>query len=163
MPAERFSIRVSKDYFLFCCAHFITYNGDDCERLHGHNYRVAVEVEGPLDANHYIFDFVALKRRTQSIVDELDHHMLLAMENPLLPVTDAGDNYTVKFGPKTWSFPKEDCAALPIANTTTELLAKWFAGRLATELEKQYGYTPEVMRVEVEEATGQSATFAITR
>ena len=69
----------------------------------------------------------------------------------------------VKFGPKTWSFPKEDCAALPIANTTTELLAKWFAGRLAAELEKQYGYSPEVMRVEVEEATGQSATFAITR
>ena len=163
MPAERFSIRVSKDYFLFCSAHFITYNGDDCERLHGHNYRVAVEVEGPLDANHYIFDFVALKRRTQSIVDELDHHMLLAMENPLLPVTDAGDNYTVKFGPKTWSFPKEDCIALPIANTTTELLAKWFAGRLAAELEKQYGYSPEVMRVEVEEATGQSATFAITQ
>ncbi len=163
MPAERYSIRVSKDYFLFCCAHFITYNGDDCERLHGHNYRVAVEVEGPLDANSYVFDFVALKRRTQSIVDELDHHMLLAMENPLLPVTEAGDNYIVTFGAKTWNFPKEDCAALPIANTTTELLAKWFAGRLVLELEKQYGYTPEVMRVEVEEATGQSATFAITR
>ena len=163
MPAERYSIRVSKDYFLFCCAHFITYNGDDCERLHGHNYRVAVEVEGPLDPNHYVFDFVALKRRTQSIVDELDHHMLLAMENPLLPVTDVGVNYVVKFGAKTWSFPKEDCAALPIANTTTELLAKWFAGRLSAELEKQYGYTPEVMRVEVEEATGQSATYAITR
>ena len=162
MADERYSIRVNKDYFLFCCAHFITYNGDDCERLHGHNYRVAVEIEGPLDANHYIFDFVALKRRTQSIVDELDHHMLLAMENPLLPVTDAGDNYTVKFGAKTWSFPKEDCAALPIANTTTELLAKWFAGRLATELEKQYGYAPEAMRVEVEEATGQSASYSIT-
>ena len=163
MPAERYSLRVSKDYFLFCCAHFITYNGDDCERLHGHNYRVAVEIEGPLDANDYIFDFVALKRRTQSIVDELDHHMLLAMENPLLPVTDAGVNYVVKFGAKMWSFPKEDCVALPIANTTTELLAKWFAVRLSVELEKQYGYRPEAMRVEVEEATGQSATFAITR
>lgn len=162
MPAERFSIRVSKDYFLFCCAHFITYNGDDCERLHGHNYRVAVEVGGPLDPNQYVFDFVALKRRTQSIVDELDHHMLLAMENPLLPVVEQGDNLVVKFGTKMWSFPKEDCVRLPIANTTTELLAKWFAGRLTTELEKQYGYTPEVMRVEVEEATGQSATYAIT-
>ena len=60
MPAERFSIRVSKDYFLFCCAHFITYEGDDCERLHGHNYRVAVELDGPLDGNHYVFDFIAL-------------------------------------------------------------------------------------------------------
>ncbi len=163
MAAERFSLRVSKDYFLFCCAHFITFDGGDCERLHGHNYRVAVEIEGPLDSNHYIFDFVALKRRTQSIVDELDHHMLLARGNPLLPVTDAGDNYIVNFGAKTWSFPKEDCAVLPIENTTTELLAKWFAGRLATELEKQYGYAPDAMRVEIEETTGQSATFAITR
>ncbi len=163
MLAERFSIRVSKDYFLFCCAHFITYNGDDCERLHGHNYRIAVEVGGPLDPNQYVFDFVALKRRTQSIVDELDHHMLLAMENPLLPVAEQGDNLVVKFGTKMWSFPKEDCVQLAIANTTTELLAKWFAGRLTTELEKQYGYTPKVMRVEVEEATGQSATYAITR
>ena len=158
--AEKFSIRVSKDYFLFCCAHFITFDGDDCERLHGHNYRIAVEVEGPLDANHYIFDFVALKRRTQSIVDELDHRMLLAMENPQLPVTEQGSNFAVKFREKTWSFPKEDCICLPIGNTTTELLAKWFAGRLTEVLETQYRFTPTLMRVELEEATGQSATYS---
>ena len=46
MPAERFTVRVAKDYLVFCCGHFITYNGDDCERLHGHNYRAAVQVEG---------------------------------------------------------------------------------------------------------------------
>ncbi len=158
MP-ENYTVRVSKDYFLFCCAHFITYNGDDCERLHGHNYRVAVEVEGPLDPNHYVFDFVALKRRTQSIVDELDHHMLIATENPLLPATVQGENVVVRFGAKTWSFPKEDCVMLPIANTTAELLAKWFAGRLVEVLKEQHGYTPGSLRVEVEEATGQSARY----
>ena len=161
MPAERFSIRVSKDYFLFCCAHFITYDGDECERLHGHNYRVAVEVEGPLDPNRYVFDFVAIKRRTQSIVDELDHHMLLATENPRLPVSDGGDNFVVRFDRKTWSFPKEDCVLLPIGNTTAELLAQWFAGRLSDELSRQYAFAPTRLRVEVEEATGQSAAFEI--
>jgi 6-pyruvoyltetrahydropterin/6-carboxytetrahydropterin synthase len=42
MPAERYTVRVSKDYLVFCAGHFITYDGDHCERLHGHNYRVAV-------------------------------------------------------------------------------------------------------------------------
>ena len=47
MP-ERFQVRVSKDYLVFCSGHFISYEGDKCERLHGHNYRAAVEVEGLL-------------------------------------------------------------------------------------------------------------------
>jgi len=162
MPAERFSIRVSKDYFLFCCAHFITYEGDDCERLHGHNYRVAVEVEGPLDGNGYVFDFIALKRRTQSIVDELDHHMLVATRNPLLPATENGSNIVVRFGEKMWSFPKEDCVLLPIENTTAELIAKWFAGRLTAELQRQHGFAPSRLRIEVEEATGQAAAYEIS-
>src|SRR5262249_47723434 len=57
--AERFRVRVTKDHLTFCSGHFITYAGHQCERLHGHNYRVAVEVEGPLDENFYVFDFIA--------------------------------------------------------------------------------------------------------
>src|SRR5207248_3689453 len=83
MTPERYKVRVTKDHLVFCCGHFISYEGSLCERLHGHNYRAAVEVEGPLDpANYYLFDFVALKHRTKALTDELDHHMLLATENP---------------------------------------------------------------------------------
>ena len=46
---ERFKVRVTKDHLVFCSGHFISYEGDKCERLHGHNYRAAVEVEGDLD------------------------------------------------------------------------------------------------------------------
>ena len=48
-----------------------------CERLHGHNYRVWAEVEGPLDENQYVIDFIALRDALKTITDELDHHMLL--------------------------------------------------------------------------------------
>lgn len=159
MPAERFHVRVTKDYLVFCCGHFITYNGTQCERLHGHNYRAAVAIEGLLDPNHYVFDFIALKHRTRDIVDELDHHMLLAGNNPLLPVEDAGDNWVVRYEEKHWSFPKEDCVVLPIENTTAELLAKWLAGRLVEVLHAEHEYVPEVLRVEVEEAIGQTAVY----
>ena len=32
MAAENYHIRISKDYLVFSAAHFITFNGDVCER-----------------------------------------------------------------------------------------------------------------------------------
>src|SRR3974377_1406471 len=87
MP-PRYYVRVSKDYLVFCAGHFISYEGDKCERLHGHNYRATVEIEGDLDDNHYVFDFIALKHRTKAITDELDHRMLLATRTPLITVEE---------------------------------------------------------------------------
>src|SRR5918912_1284814 len=108
MPAERYTVRVSKDNLVFCAAHFITYDGDHCERLHGHNYRVAVEADGDLDANHYVFDFIALKRHTQAITDTLDHRMLLPTESPLIRVEAQGASVHVRYGDRAWMFPRED-------------------------------------------------------
>jgi 6-pyruvoyltetrahydropterin/6-carboxytetrahydropterin synthase len=157
MSADRYTVRVTKDSFTFSCGHFITFNGGECERLHGHNYRVAVEVAGPLDENHYVFDFIALRDRAQEIAAELDHHMLLATKNPLLPVEDDGRQVRVRFRDKEWSFPRDDCVLLPIENTTAELLATWIGRRLAATLRDRHGYTPPAMRVEVEENSGQWA------
>jgi len=61
---DRYHVRMSKDYLVFSAAHFITYDGDVCEPLHGHNYRVAAEVYGPLDENSYVVDFIALSNRS---------------------------------------------------------------------------------------------------
>lgn len=156
----RYHVRVAKDFFTFSCAHFITFNGNMGERLHGHNYRVAVEVHGPLDENHYVFDFIALQNLTRAIAGELDHHMLLATKNPLLPVEANDDRVRVTFGAKEWIFPREDCILLPIGNTTAELLAKLIAERLLDSVRAR-GYSPEAVRVEVEENVGQSAIYEL--
>src|ERR1700759_5351559 len=88
MSAEpQFRVRVTKDYLVFSAAHFITFNGNICERLHGHNYRVTAEVFGPLDANHYVIDFIALRDTLHAIVVELDHYVLLPTEHPSIEVT----------------------------------------------------------------------------
>ena len=156
--AESYKVRVTKDHLTFCSGHFISYEGDKCERLHGHNYRATVEVEGPLDVNHYVFDFVALKRRTKAITDELDHRMLLATRNPLIAVEEGPRSVRVRYRDREWVFPRDDCVLLPIGNTTAELLARYIAQRLADDLGRQYHFRPTVLRVEVEENTGQSAT-----
>lgn len=158
MPATH-RVRVTKDHLTFCSGHFITYEGNQCERLHGHNYRVAVEVSGPLDSNFYVFDFIALKNITMAISDELDHRMMLAVKNPFIQVKVDDQQVNVVFEAKRWSFPKEDCVLLPIENTTAELLAQYIAGRIKAVLKSKHHFTPATLAVEVEESHGQSAIY----
>lgn len=159
MARERFKVRVTKDHLVFCSGHFISFHGHKCERLHGHNYRTAVEVEGRLQEDYYVFDFIALKNHTKAITDELDHHMLLATRNPVIAVQDSANRVRVTYRDREWVFPKDDCILLPIENTTAELLARYIAQRLLSVFKTEEGFEPEVLRVEVEEGPGQSATY----
>lgn len=157
--SERFHVRVTKDHLVFCSGHFISYEGDKCERLHGHNYRVAIEVSGPLDDNRYVFDFIALKHFTKTITDELDHRMLLPTKNPLIRVTSDGSSVQACYRDREWRFPADDCVLLPIENTTAELLARYVGMRVLTMLKHERNFVPDCLRLEVEEGPGQSATF----
>jgi 6-pyruvoyltetrahydropterin/6-carboxytetrahydropterin synthase len=157
--SEHFKVRVTKDHLVFCSGHFISYEGNKCERLHGHNYRTAVEVEGDLDDNHYVFDFIALKHLTQAITDQLDHRMMLPSKNELIRVAETPQSFQVRYRDREWVFPRDDCVLLPIENTTVELLARYIAGRVIESLRRQHRFEPRVLRVEVEENIGQSATY----
>lgn len=158
---QRFKVRVTKDHLVFCSGHFISYEGDKCERLHGHNYRATVEIEGDLDLNQYVFDFIALKNRTKAITDQLDHFMMLPTRNPHIHVEEQGNSVQVRYRDRHWVFPRGDCVLLPIENTTAELLARHIAEKLREDLHKHHNYAPAVLRVEVEENIGQSATCEI--
>ncbi|HEY0984780.1 MULTISPECIES: 6-pyruvoyl tetrahydropterin synthase family protein [unclassified Schlesneria] len=158
MTTERYHVRVTKDHLVFSAAHFITFNGNICERLHGHNWRVAVEVAGPLDENHYVFDFIALRDATQKLVNELDHHVLLPTQHEAIHVTTTDREVTATFAERRWVFPLEDCVLLPVANTTAELIGHWLALRLKEVfLNHPGGKNLETLRVEVEENFGQWA------
>ncbi len=150
MP-ESYLVRLQKEYHVFSAAHFITFDGNICERLHGHNYRVWAEVEGPLDENHYVIDFIALRDALKSITDSLDHHMLLPTSHPLIRVAAGDDEVEVRFESRRWMFPREDCVLLPVSNTTAELIARYIGHQLLDELQRRVGMRPAVVRVGVDE------------
>lgn len=153
--AERYQVRLEKECHVFSAAHFITFAGNICERLHGHNYGVSVEIDGPLDENQYVIDFIALRDSLKEITDELDHHMLLPTGHPTIQV-DAGDREVeVRFEDRRWVFPRGDCILLPVPNTTAELLAKYIGQRLADKLEQRTGARPARLKVGVDENHGQ--------
>jgi 6-pyruvoyltetrahydropterin/6-carboxytetrahydropterin synthase len=157
MNQERYRVRVTKDHLVFSAAHFITFNGNICERLHGHNWRTAVELTGPLDENYYVFDFIALRDRLQAIVNELDHRVLLPTMHPLIQVRAEEREVVATFEKRRWIFPREDCVLLPIENTTAERIAWWIGARLRDEVLQQGAGRLETLRVEVEENFGQWA------
>jgi len=152
---EQYCVRLEKDYLVFSAGHFITFDGDVCERLHGHNYRVAAEVSGPLDENQYVVDFIALRDVLKEIVDELDHFMLLPTAHPLISVEADEQEVTVRFRDRRWIFPRCDCVLLPVPNTTTEMLARHIGRRLLDELQQRTGVRPARVQVAVDENFGQ--------
>ncbi|WP_339911386.1 6-pyruvoyl tetrahydropterin synthase family protein [Symmachiella dynata] len=158
MTNERFRVRVTKDHLVFSAAHFITFAGNVCERLHGHNWRVAAEVAGALDENYYVFDFIALRDELQAIVDELDHRVLLPTEHAEIKVVAGDREVEATFEERRWVFPREDCILLPLENTTAELIARWIGRRLEDVVHQKAGAPVESIRVDVEENFGQWAT-----
>ncbi|QDS97728.1 6-pyruvoyl trahydropterin synthase family protein [Adhaeretor mobilis] len=153
--SETYRVKIEKERLVFSAAHFITYDGDTCEPLHGHNYHVRAEVAGPLDENHYVIDFIALRDSLQRIVDGLDHRMLLPTEHATISVSQEAGEVTAKHGERRWVFPEGDCVLLPMANTTAELLAKWIGGRLLESLAQRSLEPPTELIIEVDECDGQ--------
>ena len=155
MSEEFWKVRVTKDHLVFSAAHFITFNGNICERLHGHNWRVAAEIEGSLDENYYVFDFIALRDGLQTIVDELDHRVLLPTKHQSIAIEQEGAEIEARFENRRWVFPDEDCILLPVENTTAELIARWMAYRFLDSLTPKQKSAINYMTLEVEENFGQ--------
>jgi len=150
-----FKVQLQKEQLVFSSAHFITFAGDICECLHGHNYGLRAEVEGTLDENRYVIDFIAFRESLAELVKQLDHHMLIAMHHPLILVEALDKEVTVRFQDKRWVFPREDCMLLPITNTTAEEIAWWIATEVRKKLYPRIGDRLTSIEVGVDENNGQ--------
>ncbi len=75
----------------------------------------------------------------------------------MILVTEDGPNWRVRFRERYWSFPRDECVLLPVANTTAERLADVIGSRLRDAIAAKPMNLPRVMRVEVEECFGQWA------
>ena len=160
MSQERYRVSLEKEQLVFSAAHFITFNGNICESLHGHNYRVKCEVESELDENSYVIDFIALRDTMIRLTTALDHAVLLPTRHPEIHVTENTEQKEViaTFGDKRWIFPAEDCRLLPLANTTAELLARHLGLQLMEHL-KQLGWNGKRVQISVDENHGQWASW----
>ena len=155
MTNATYRVEVSKEQFVFSAAHFITFAGDICERIHGHNYGVRAMVEGPLDENRYVVDFIALRDAVLEETQQLDHHVILPEKHAEIKVTSDAKETTATFRDRRWVFPNEDCVILPVVNTTAEEIARVIAERVIEKTRKKFGDAIDVIEIGVDENCGQ--------
>ena len=153
----RYRLVLAKEDFRFSVAHFTVFSAADAELLHGHNYQVAVEVEGP-EAGELglLADIERIKSEVRRFCGTLDSRVLLPAACPHLELERRGGQVHVLYADRRYALPETDVLMLPIANVTMELLAKSLWQELAPGLD---GTGLDRLTVSVEESDGQRAVY----
>lgn len=128
MMEAGFDVYVSKADFKFNCAHFIAHSGFR-ERLHGHNYRLAVKVSGTdtLGEDGYLVDFGDIKKVARSLCSSINEYFVCPMRSDVIAISEEGTQLCLKCEDGSiFSFPKQDCAMLPLVHSSAEELAHYF-------------------------------------
>ncbi|HEV7679785.1 MAG TPA: 6-carboxytetrahydropterin synthase [Candidatus Dormibacteraeota bacterium] len=155
-PLRAAVLEIDKEGIGFAAAHFSILEGGS-ERIHGHNYRVALRARGSVRGDGTVVDFAALKQAVRAECDLLDHRMLLPGECPDVVITPLGDGHvSVAEGVRRFLFPEDEVCVLPVRNTTCECLAAYLVARVRARL----GELPVRLEVTVEESPGQGASVS---
>ncbi|MEZ4699943.1 MAG: 6-carboxytetrahydropterin synthase [Rhodothermales bacterium] len=70
-------MKVAKQ-FTWEAAHRLPWHAGSCKSLHGHSYKMTVEVEGEPDERGMLIDFKEIKRVLAPLIDDWDHATLVA-------------------------------------------------------------------------------------
>lgn len=165
MNHETWSIEIDKEYLKFSAAHFLIFPDGSAERLHGHNYRVFVEVDARLSRFGLVLDFKEVKPVIRQLVDSLDEHWILPGEHPTLQIERLPDGaYEVRYRERVYRAPAEDVIVLPINNTSAENFATWIGRELVRRLAERFSDVHvRLLTVKVEETPGQRGIYRLAQ
>lgn len=156
---ETTTLHLHKQNFKFSSAHFLIFNKNSAERLHGHNYQVKVNITVPSEAEcskeGYFVDFRVFKKTIKTKLQEWDEMVLLPDKHEDMKFAENGQSLEVRFRDRFYVFPKSEALRLPVTNTSVEQLSQLLANYFIQEF-KAYGV--QKIQVSVEETRGQGAS-----
>jgi len=113
-------IKLGKDY-VWEMSHRLPFHNGWCKNIHGHSYKMRLELVGELDENGMLIDFYDIDKVVKPIITQYDHSMLV----------DEKDEKTLKF------LRENDFRYVAINFTSTsENIAIHFAKQFAEEFRK---------------------------
>lgn len=160
---KTWSIDIHKDYLKFSAAHFLIFPDGSAERLHGHNYKVYVDVETDLDPHGLVVNFKEIKPLVREIVDELDEYLLIPGQHPVLTCEPRDDGLSeIRYRERRYLIPSDEIRVLPISNSSAENLANYVAETLLERFAARFPHIrPGALTVAVEETPGQRGIVRI--
>jgi len=159
---HRYRLRIRKERLGFAAAHFTLLPDGKAERLHGHNYRTDLEIEGEQIRDGLLLDFTEIKEAIRLVCAELDERVLLPTEHPDLEIREAGGALEARYRDRLYRFPIGDVRLLPLGNSTVEELARYVGNRLLESFGarlREAGVKRLVLGIE--ETPGQSGSYEV--
>jgi 6-pyruvoyltetrahydropterin/6-carboxytetrahydropterin synthase len=69
-------IRIAKE-FNWEMSHRLPFHNGDCKNIHGHTYKVRIEIEGETDSNGILIDYYDLAKIVAPVIQPMDHAFLV--------------------------------------------------------------------------------------
>ncbi|GAA6138941.1 6-pyruvoyl tetrahydropterin synthase family protein [Arenicella sp. 4NH20-0111] len=147
--AQLASIDIEKSYLHFSAAHFTIFSATNRERLHGHNWRIAVQITGEVDENGLLFDYAIFKKILKDLCARYDEYTLIAEESPYLNIESDEQYHFITHNRITQPLLKTDTILLPVKNVTIESLAHFLLDQVVGDESRliELGITEFEMRV----------------
>ena len=157
-------IVIAREQYKFSCAHMTVFPDGTKERLHGHNYTIAVAID--VDeiglASGAMIPFAPIKVALAELCAAYKERVLLAEQNPFFElVRDDGVEFELKLCGQRYVLPRTDVLLLPIDNISVEALAAHIAILLKTKLAVLAAPHVRALEITVEESPGQGASCTL--
>lgn len=151
---------IARDQYKVSCAHMTVFPDGSKERLHGHNYSIALALDVERVDLAAMIPFSAVKHALAELCAAWKERVLLAERNPYF--TLIRDDHELEFTlcADRYVLPRHDALLLPIDNISVEGLAVHVAVLLR---DKIAGLSPHILAFEatVAESPGQGSSCTI--
>ncbi|HEY1813761.1 MAG TPA: 6-carboxytetrahydropterin synthase [Kofleriaceae bacterium] len=152
-------ISIAREQYKFSCAHMTVFADGTKERLHGHNYTVAVAVEVARIELDAMLPFASIKAALAELCAAWKEHVLVAAKNPFLRILRDDAELEFTLCGERYVMPRGDALLLPIDNISVEALAAHVAGELRGKLGA--AGVAKTLEVTIDESPGQGASCTV--
>jgi 6-pyruvoyltetrahydropterin/6-carboxytetrahydropterin synthase len=157
----RHRIVLAREQHKFSCAHMTVFADGTKERLHGHNYTIAVAIDVDRVDLQSMIPFAPIKAAIAELCAAWKEHLLVAATNPFLELISDGDELEFRLCGDRYVMPRQDAILLPIDNISVEALAAHVATILVERVEDLDATHVRALEVTVAESPGQGASCTV--
>ena len=152
---------IAREQYKVSCAHMTVFPDGTKERLHGHNYSIAIALDLARVDLPSMVPFAPLKLALVELCAAWKERVLLAAHNPHFAILRDDHELDFTLCNDHYVLPKSDVLLLPVDNISVEALAEHIALLFR---DRVAALSPHILgfEVTVAESPGQGATCAVT-
>src|SRR4051794_14892380 len=114
LVAVKHRIAIARDQYKFSCAHMTVFPDGTQERLHGHNYTIAIALEVDRIELAAMIPFSSIKAALAELCAEWKERVLIARRNPWLAIVRDDTELELTLCGERYVFPRGDVLLVPI-------------------------------------------------